>query len=74
MSDIGEDVEKERTRIHSEESYDNPLLFMIIPGAVACLEESTRLAGYMMILGAVGQPLIDTATKAYRAIKRYRRN
>jgi len=74
MSGLEDGVEKEEHYIHSEESSENPLLFMLIPGAVSCLEESTRLAGYIMIVGAVTPTVIDTAARVYRAIRGYRRN
>ncbi len=74
MSGLEEEVEKEGIHIHSEESHDNPLLFMIIPGLIACVEETTRYAGYILILGAVGQPLIEATARVYQAIRGYRQN
>ncbi len=74
MSDIGKDVEKERVRIHSEENCDNPLLFMVIPGVLACLDESIRPAGYMMIGGGLILTAYDTAARVCRWAREYREN
>ncbi len=53
-----------------EESFDNPLLFMLIPGAAACLDESIREAGYIMIAGGLVPTVYNIAEKIYRKIKK----
>jgi len=51
MASLEDDVEKEERHIHPDKTFSNPVIWMLIFGSLACLEESVRSAGYLLIGG-----------------------